>query len=551
MSRQVAEGKSAFSEGIDYVNMFLDRMPLSSSIAFVTNDLSTQNSSNKLEIQERLTTLDYANERFDLEDILASAKNTQLYLISDFQKSSFDPLDFSDSSTQVVLVPIQAKNEANVTIDTVYFDSPVILPNQANQLNVDLKNYGNEGYDELLVKLLNGDQLISSTTVSIDAKGRTKVYFQVDPASLRSSELMIEINDYPVVFDNEYYLAFPGYEKPSIYYVYGQTSNPNIESVYANKKLFNFFSYQQGAIDFSQISKADLLILEGFEAIPDWIYNLPATTTKLIIPAIGINEASYSRYLGVRISPSSDSSVLNLNLPDESVDFFTSIFENFESNADFPSSRIFYQVNGPFRPILKDDFNRVFLGNSSTNNALYFFTTPLENRYTNFLSHSLFLPVFYRIAQSSNQSDEPLYYTLNQSQLSFSINQSLSKDLRVKGPMGTFIPNRNLVGQNLTLELPPDDIQPGFYYVLNGNDTLKVFALNLDDSESNLATFSTESLGELFPNQPNLTILQTDSSLDFAQKIERSGTSDDLWKLMLVLSCLFLLAEVLLVRFYK
>ena len=82
------------------------------------------------------------------------------YLLSDFQRSICD-LDSNlvDSSLAINLVPIQSVEENNVSIDTAYFDSPVLLPGQTHALIYKVSNFGNSPVDNLSTSYsINGQE---------------------------------------------------------------------------------------------------------------------------------------------------------------------------------------------------------------------------------------------------------------------------------------------------------------------------------------------------------------------------------------------------------
>jgi hypothetical protein len=97
----------------------------------------------------------------------------EIYVISDFQKKIMDlkPSDI-DSTLSINFIPIQNISENNATIDTAYFLSPVIIPNQVNSLIVKLSNYGSADLDNLSLRYELNGQDIPLSNLSIRA-GKT------------------------------------------------------------------------------------------------------------------------------------------------------------------------------------------------------------------------------------------------------------------------------------------------------------------------------------------------------------------------------------------
>ncbi len=75
----------------------------------------------------------------------AKEENEILYLISDFQAaiSDFDSFK-SDTTSELNLLPLQAVQEKNVSIDSAWLESPVPMLNQNNKLLVKITNHSDE-----------------------------------------------------------------------------------------------------------------------------------------------------------------------------------------------------------------------------------------------------------------------------------------------------------------------------------------------------------------------------------------------------------------------
>jgi len=71
-------------------------------------------------------------------------QNEILYLISDFQASINDLSTYTDTTAELNLLPLQAVQEKNVSLDSVWLESPVPMSNQANKLLVRITNHSDE-----------------------------------------------------------------------------------------------------------------------------------------------------------------------------------------------------------------------------------------------------------------------------------------------------------------------------------------------------------------------------------------------------------------------
>jgi hypothetical protein len=86
---------------------------------------------------------------------------------------------------------------------------------------------------------------------------------------------------------------------------------------------------------------------------------------------------------------------------------------------------------------------------------------------------------------------------------------------------------------------------------MHNRDTLSLLALNLDKRESILESLSDKELQALFAGVPTTDFFDASSADAFSIAIKERYLGRPLWKYALLLALIFLLAEVLLIRFVK
>jgi hypothetical protein len=99
--------------------------------------------------------------------------------------------------------------------------------------------------------------------------------------------------------------------------------------------------------------------------------------------------------------------------------------------------------------------------------------------------------------------------------------------------------------------LPRYSITPGFYKVTFKSDTLDLLAFNLDKKESLLDSYSGKEIVETMGQGGRVTLFEASSTEAFSTEIKERYLGTPLWKYCLILALVFLLAEVLLIRFLK
>ncbi len=109
---------------------------------------------------------------------------------------------------------------------------------------------------------------------------------------------------------------------------------------------------------------------------------------------------------------------------------------------------------------------------------------------------------------------------------------------------------RNTNGQ-LQLDLPKYSLTSGFYYVIHRKDTLGLVAFDFDKKESLLDQLKPAEAKSLLGNKASISIFNGTTANSFTSEVKDKYLGKPLWKFAVILALLFLLAEVLLIRFLK
>ena len=112
-----------------------------------------------------------------------------------------------------------------------------------------------------------------------------------------------------------------------------------------------------------------------------------------------------------------------------------------------------------------------------------------------------------------------------------------------------FIPENRSVGNTVLLRVNTTLPSDGHYTIAANNKNLGVAAFNFDRTESNLKFADKDELKKRF-NQKNQLVLDN-TRANLAAEVKQIKDGILLWKLCVILSLLFLLIEVLLIRFWK
>jgi len=153
------------------------------------------------------------------------------WIISDFQKSITD-ITAMDSLYPLNLLPLKSVQEKNIAIDSAWFESPLQMLNQTSALLFSIHNYTTEVADNVRITVsLDGQERPEGT---IDIVGDQ---VKIDTAMITVlgtgwHDLAIRISDFPVTFDDTYYLTFYVEQNLEILSINDRSANAAISAVF-------------------------------------------------------------------------------------------------------------------------------------------------------------------------------------------------------------------------------------------------------------------------------------------------------------------------------
>ena len=568
MSNRVDGTLISLNLGMDYVSKILDLYPTNTTYKFLTNEFAAFSNTlkSKSEIEELLTELRLSNTSRTLPEVYGrlkshtmheSEKSKDIYLISDFQRSTVGNPDQMqiDSSDQIFISPIFFDATKNIFIDSIYLSNPFLVADEKNQLNIIIKNSGFEEAPELPVKLFINEIQSASTVVNIPAEGTEEISFEISYNLEKVNRCRISFEDYPITFDNDFYFVLKLENKINIMEIKNDDSTSPIEQVYGNASLFNFTSQMASNTDYSLIRQFDLVIINGLQSIENALSlelnnYIDEGGSLLIIPGFRPDLASYRMLLPAITPILNDTSKVKVSMPDLSDPFFEHIFESTNEQIDMPEALPIISWRGQQMDLLKlrNDLN--FLSGFKRQGTVFLLATPLQDAFTTFHRHALFVPVMYRLAAISKRSFEKFYYSINESTISLKLDSLHKQDIfKLTDSETELIPNQRISTNELVLEMPKNTLKPGFYELKVEDKNKSVLAFNLDKTESYMEQMTFDEINTNFSIYENVKIFDVNDADNFSNEIKKNKFGVPLWKYAIILSLLFLLAEVLLIRF--
>jgi hypothetical protein len=512
--------------------------------------------------------------QYDLLSRDASARRT-LYIISDFQKSSYNTIDFlQDSSISSYLVPLKSSTVSNLYIDSCWFNQPTQQPGKTSLLTARVWNKSENDLEKIPLKLLINNQQKSVASIDIKAKMSTTVELPFTVYQAGPQYGMLQVTDYPVTYDDKFYFSFDVLSSINVLAINGSSENRFLDALFIQDSSVRLTNMNEKSLDYGRFSQFDLIILNEIQDISTGLAEeikryITNGGTILTLPAANADLISYNNFLSSIHSPSyqridtTDTKVVSLS---EESYLFRDVFEKQQgkqviaTNTDLPKVSKHYPIvyssailSVPLMGMLN---GREFLTltNSGMGQVLQF-AVPLDPAFSNFPQQALFVPVLYNIALISHPAHN-LYNFIGDNK-GIRIGTAFpggDKIYKIRSLVGDFemIPQINNIGNMVTIFVENQIPIAGNFELINDKNVIASLAFNYNRGESDLSCNSFNELESLLDKShlSSFSILKTGQK-PLNEVIAQINSGKQLWKYFIWLALLMLLAEILLIRFFK
>ena len=494
-----------------------------------------------------------------------------VYVFSDFQKSSFNNFDFpADSMANWNFVLMPQQDARNLLIDSCWIEDPLVLPGKITNLFVRLKNISPKAYEKAGLKLFINGQNKSIASANLQANSQKIVQMQFNAGEKGWKSAYLEIEDYPITFDDKLYFSFFVDEKINVLAINPSGEDRYLKAFYSSDSVFNLKQQNYKSVDYKNLKNNQLIILNGTSEISsglsnqlktfatnggklmilppedDNLENLNKLLKQLEMGSISGPTVTETRVKGVKLSNSIFSDAIekvpeNADLPVVFKKF------NLENNYTHKLETVISLLNGDAF-MLRKEFN---------NGIIYLMSVPLSPDFSNLSSHPLFIPLMYGAAVDG-KGFQRLFYTIGDNKQirvniseQASANQDLVFHLKKTGEEQSFIPLQQFSGNELVFSLPEELEEAGIYQLTKKENLQATIALNYNRQESVMEFFTAPALEAELENS-NLKNYQIVNLQDGSQQeiINSLQNESRLWLVFIIFALSFLLAEILVLRFW-
>ena len=234
---------------------------------------------------------------------------------------------------------------------------------------------------------------------------------------------------------------------------------------------------------------------------------------------------------------------------------YQKVFEKNPDNIDLPLVSTYYIINesssSKSEELLGLKNGAPFLSKFTYGSGtVYVSASPLDETRTNFPKHAIFVPTILRMVELSG-ADYPLAYPLSNSPITINDNNYQLEKLSVRDKQNTFsfIPEAQRGRGDISLFINDQVKKAGNFELIYQEEPIFAFGLNYNRKESDLSVYSDNDLENKL-GEIGASLLTVSSDTDIIKGSIDVG-NDKWWRWLIWLTLLFILIEILLIRFLK
>ena len=564
----------------NYAKSIIDAYNSNTEFYIFTNELNAQNQqklNKKKAIEQVLNispthyTTKLSNVTNKIKDIISNDNikldnktNKTVYLICDMQKTTSDILKITnDSALNVNIVPVFPQTKNNLFVDTCWFDVPTHKINRQEILNIKITNSSNIDYNKIPVKLFVNDSLKAFSNFDISKNQSKTIQLNYNNYKTGLYDCRVEISDFPIVYDNVLYFSYKINNKINLLDIFDNQPNKYISALFKDDAYINLSQEKFLNLKLGNINSYNAIILDGIKKPTSGLQQIIYDFAKLgkpvfIVPAYNIDIEAYNELLkSLNQDIIFDTSSEKIKI--EKVDFYNSLYKNVfakkEKNIDLPIVYKYLLLNNSNTTINIFTANNdlpLFTESKLHKAKIYLLAFPLNDKASNFVNHQLFVPTLYNFALDVNSLNQ-IYYILNEANY-FSVYDSITTD-------GVY----HIIDKNKTIDIIPRSVKAenkiilnfnnlitkaGNYFIKQQNNIIDILSVNYNRKESVLEFYNIDELTKIISEDlsSRIKLLYSQNPKIIKTKIAEISRGEPFWKYFIILSLIFLLIEILLLR---
>ncbi len=514
------------------------------NISWFTNNYSRRSASLQ-DFKNEILSVSYTQKQLSASEIILKAnqlfsKNMaaekRLIIVSDFQQKGAFPLQEikNTDNIKVDAVHLKATNAQNISIDTAYIVNKELIVKVTTQSDIQ---------STVPISLFNNEVLIAKTAIDFSNQKTKSISFDIKDISGFKGKL--ELNDPNLLFDNTLYFSINAVKKIKVLSL-NESSASYLQRIF-NPEEFEFKQQDSESLNYSEFPEQNLIILNELQSIPESLsIALKSFSDQggsiFVIPSIKGNLENYNSLL-MKLQMGS---ISEIELQEKKISqivfdhpLYTDVFEKQVVNFQYPKINSFYNLNTRATSVLRFEDNKPFIVQQ---NNIFVSTASLHLDNSNFQSSPLIVPTLYNMAKQSLPLPK-LYYEIGK-QNTYAVPVKLLQDevLTLKDSTFNFIPLQQTKETKVLITTEDEPSKAGIFSIEKEQLTLENVSYNYHRGESILQYTDPK-------DWEGLNVYQTVEEL--FNSIASENTINSYWKWFAIFALLFLILEMLILKFYK
>ena len=487
-------------------------------------------------------------DRFEMLKSLHGFDQATLFVYSDFQENMFDLHDVkADTSLHVVVVPLSASVQSNLSVDSVWLSSPVMQAGLSN-VRVLVSNRGDKEVKGLPVNLSMNGKVTASTTVDVEGQESAEVGLQFLLEENGHTPCAVSLMDYPITFDDSYRFVIETRPSLKVVELNGSDKLPFVGMVFDDDPQYDFVRMNPERIDLSELAQAQLIVVSEASSI-----NATMRKTLLDNAAAGACVAFFHDD-GNAI----DTNTMAANTIAMQHEFFNDVILDLPQHADLPKVKQHVRLHpsADASVLIRLDNGEPLLIQRKTGKGYVFdFATTLDERWSNLADNALFVPLMLKMALIGGGVGQ-IAYTMGEDKSVLFDDLGLTglDDLKIRNEDGSFelMPAHELRNNRVCVFFQDEIPASGFYELRKMDTVCHLMAWNDSRLESEMDFANSTGLKAAF-EKAGLPVLAVMAPDEFAghDLMEAMAKKSTLWKWWVLIALLALLGEVAVLRFWK
>jgi hypothetical protein len=529
------------------VEDLLEHTPENQNFSLLTNSESFWNTDIK-SIRKDLQNLKYSASPFNLESAMAKIKsrksvfNKDVIIITDAVGLGESQLKSVGEEFNTYFIVPEAELKNNVSIDSAYINQTL---DNFYEVAVKLSAFG-EDVKAIPIGLYNKEKLMAKTQATFETKSKT-INFTIPKEDFHG---FASISDNSLSYDNILYFSISKPEKINVLSI-GETGKSGFLAKIYTESEFNFRNFEIATLDYNILEKQDAIVLNELKEIPQALQTtLKSFVEKggniIFIPsaenAVANMNAFMANFGNIKFNPLQNNKKLVTKIAFNHP-LYSAVFEKKIDNFQYPETKSSFVINSSSPMALGYEDQSAFLTSlRSAMSSVYVFAAPINKENSNFQNSPLIVPTFYNMAQSSGKTGvSEIIIGENQPLM---VDALLSKDeiVNIRNKDEKFIPVQQVLNNKVRLSFNDYPQQAGNFGVYKQDQLLKNISFNYGRTEGNLSAANTDMLSDF------KTIESVDAVFD---TLLTDRTNNEIWKWFVILALIFLVTELLILKFVK